>query len=93
MPGHHTRMQRYSRPGDALHVGHRGAAIDIRAVPSFFADHAEDAERRWMTLNSSRDRRACDQRAVVIKRELLVCDGDDDLEWTLSSVLWRNLLR
>jgi len=42
-----------------------------------------------MTLNSSRDRRTCDQRAIVIKRKLLVCDGDDDLEWTLWSVLRR----
>ena len=46
-----------------------------------------------MTLNSSRYRRACDRRAIVIKRDLLVCDGDDDLEWTLRSVLRLSLLR
>ena len=46
-----------------------------------------------MTLNSGRDRRACDQRAIVIKRELLVRDGDDDLEWPLRRVLRSSLLR
>jgi hypothetical protein len=46
-----------------------------------------------MTLNSGRYRRARDQRAIVIKRDLLVCGGDDDLEWALRSVLRLSLLR
>jgi hypothetical protein len=46
-----------------------------------------------MTLNSGRYRRARDQRAIVIKRELLVRDGNDDLEWPLRRGLRSGLLR
>src|SRR3954463_13150632 len=80
MPGHDTGMQRYSRPGEALHIGHRGIAVEIGAVPSVFADDAEDAERGRMTTHAGRNRRACDQRTVVINCDPLVCDRDDDLE-------------
>src|SRR4029077_14577079 len=56
-----------------------------------------------MTLNSGRYRRACNQRPIVIERDPLVCDGDDDLEralqrvllrqFSLRCVLWFSLLR
>jgi hypothetical protein len=46
-----------------------------------------------MTLNSGRYRRACDQRAIIIKQDLLVCDGDDDLQCALRSVLRCRFLR
>src|ERR1700748_1536622 len=93
MPGHHTGMQRDPRPGDALHVGHGGVAIDIGAVPTWFADHAEHAERRRMPLLSRGHRRACDQGPVVKEREPLVRDRDDDLEWALRSILGPSALR
>ena len=86
-------MQRYPRPGDALHVGHGSSAINIRAVPSLFADHAEYAKRRRMTRNSRGHRRACHQRPIVIKRDPLVCDRDDDLERALRSVPGLSFLR
>src|SRR5262249_19250658 len=47
-----TRVQRYPRPGDALHIWHRGAAVEIRSVPSLFADDAEYAKRRRMTSDT-----------------------------------------
>ena len=46
-----------------------------------------------MTLNSRRYRRACDQRPIVIKRDPLVSDRDDDLERALRSVLGLSFLR
>jgi len=46
-----------------------------------------------MTLNSRGHRRACDQRPIVIKRDPLVCDRDDDLERTLLCVLRLSVLR
>jgi hypothetical protein len=62
-------------------------------MPSLLADHAEYAEGRRMTLNSRRYRRACDQRPIVIKRDPLVSDRDDDLEGALRRVLELSLLR
>src|ERR1041385_1236188 len=81
-----ARMQRYTRPGDALHVGHGCRAINVRAMPFLLADHTEDAERRWMTLNAGRYRRPCDQCPIFVKRDTLIRDRDDDLERTLRSV-------
>src|ERR1700720_707886 len=46
-----------------------------------------------MTLNSRGHRRACDQRPIVIKRDPLTCDRDDDLERTLRSLLRLGVLR
>src|SRR6267142_7160636 len=40
-----------------------------------------------MTLSSRGHRRACDQFSIVIKRDSLVCDRDDDLERALRSVI------
>ena len=33
-----------------------------------------------MTRHAGRNRRACDQRTIVINRDSLICDRDDDLE-------------
>src|SRR5450755_290310 len=46
-----------------------------------------------MTLNSRGYRRACDQRPIVIKRDPLVCDRDDNLERAFRSVLGLSVLR
>src|SRR5258707_3621970 len=46
-----------------------------------------------MMRNSRGHRRACDQRPIVIKRDPLVCDRDDDLERALRSVLGLSILR
>ncbi len=43
-----ARMQRDAGPGDALHVRHRGVAIEIGAMPDLFADDAEYAGGRWV---------------------------------------------
>src|SRR5262245_36676919 len=72
-------MQRDPRPGDALHIGHGGSAINIRTMPFFLTDDAEYAERRWMTGNSRRYGRACDQCPIVIKRDPLISYRDNDL--------------
>jgi hypothetical protein len=62
-------------------------------MPSLLADDAEYAERCRMVLNSRRDRRARDQGTIVIKRDPLVGDRDDDLERTLRGILNLTLLR
>src|SRR5712691_10297266 len=62
-------------------------------MPFFLTDYAEYAERRWMTFNSRRYGRACDQCPTVIKRDPLVRDRDNDLERALRSVLELSLLR
>ena len=46
-----------------------------------------------MTLNSRGYRGACDQRPIVIKRDPLVCDRDDDLERAIRSILGLIFLR
>jgi len=46
-----------------------------------------------MTLNSRGNRRACDQCPIVINRDPLVCDRDDDLERALRSVPGLSFLR
>ena len=79
-------MQRDPRPGDALHVGHGRAAVDVLAMPSALADDAEHAERRRMIPDPRRYGRTCDQRPAVIKRDPLVRDRDDEEEWPLCGV-------
>ena len=85
MPGRHPHAAR-SGPGDALHVGHRGGAIEIGAVPSILADDAEYAGGRRMIAGLPVD---AAERAisaiVVINRDLLVRDRDDDLQRALLS--------
>ena len=61
-------------------------------MPFFLADHTEDAERRWMALDAGRYRRLRDQRPIVVKRDALIRDRDDDLERTLRSILRLTLL-
>src|SRR6516165_4617478 len=56
-----------ARPGDALHVGHRRAAIDIGMVVAILLDDAEHAHRGGMTGHSGRYRRLGDLRAVAIE--------------------------
>src|ERR1700722_18139598 len=46
-----------------------------------------------MRLGSRGHRRACDQAAVVKKRDSLVCDRDDDQKRALRSILGPNALR
>src|SRR6476469_9988458 len=87
MTRHDACMQRYSRPGDALHVGHGRIAVNVRAMPSLLADHAEDAEGRWMMLDARRYRGACDQGSIFVKRQPLIRERDDDLERALRTFL------
>src|SRR5262245_5851362 len=62
-------------------------------MPFFLADDAEHAERRWMTRNSRRYGRACDQSPIVIKRDPLISYRDNDLERTLRRFLGLSVLR
>jgi hypothetical protein len=58
-------------------------------MKSALADDAEDAERRGMIPDPRRYGGARDQRAVVIKRDPLIRDRDDDEELSVCSVfLW-----
>jgi len=62
-------------------------------MPSLLTDYAEYAEGRWMTLDSRRYRRACDQSSTAIKRDPLVGDRYDDLERALQIILELSFLR
>src|SRR5207248_5150300 len=59
----------------------------IGAVPTWFADDAEYAERRGMARDARRHRRAGDQRAIVVDRDALIGDRNDDLERTVGRLL------
>ena len=75
-------MQGDTGPGDALHVRHWRAAVDIRCVPALFADHRKNAEGRRMSGHAGRDGSFCDRRHAVIDGETLLCDRHDDLHWS-----------
>jgi hypothetical protein len=45
-------MERDTRPGDPLHVGHGGCTVDIGAMPEFFANDAKYAHGRGVALHS-----------------------------------------
>src|SRR5215475_12870396 len=62
-------------------------------MPFLFTEHAEDAERCWMTLDACRYRRTCNQSSVLVERDPLIRDRDNDLERAPWSVFRLRLLR
>src|SRR5262249_16093198 len=60
--------------GDALHVGHRRIAVDVRAMKDLLLDDAEDAERRWMARHASGDGSVRNMDAIAVQVELLLID-------------------
>src|SRR6476469_5711090 len=87
MSRHDTCVQCDPRPGNALHIGHGSAAIDIGTVPTLLFEYVENANRCRMTLGPGGYRRARNQRAILIQRHPLVGDRDDDLQ----RIGWRRL--
>ena len=84
-------MQRDARPGDALHEGHRRIAVDIGAVEDLFLDDAEDAQRGRQAGHAGGDRGVRDVRAVAVEMQLLLIDGNEDLQRTLRNIAERFL--
>ena len=80
MPRHDALMHRDAGPGDALHVGHRRAAVEIGLVVDALFQDAEHALRRRMTGHAGRDLRMRDRHAAGIERQLLLLDRDDDVQ-------------
>ena len=76
-------MQGNARPGDALHEGHRCAAIDVGTMKFLFLDDAENAHRRWMIGHAGRNRTLGKQAIGVVKAQLLLRDGDRNDERAL----------
>src|SRR5215475_12110933 len=70
-------MQRDAGPGDALHVGHRRAAVDVGGVPSLAADDGEDPRRRAMARHARRDLGTGDKATAVVDGDVLVGEGED----------------
>ncbi len=71
-------VQRNARPGDALHVRHRCAAVDVGAVHLVLLDDAEHAHRGRMTLHARRYRALGEQAVGVVDADLLLIDRDGD---------------
>ena len=71
-------VHRDARPGDALHVRHRRAAIDIGVVHLCLLDDAEHAHRRRMAVHAGRDRGFREQSVGVVDPNLLLLDRDRD---------------
>ena len=76
-------VQRNARPGDALHVRHRCAAVDVGAVHLVLLDDAEHAHRGRMTLHARRHRALGEQAVGVVDADLLLLDRDRDDQWPL----------
>ena len=72
----HTGVQGDARPGEALHVRHRRAAIDVGAVHLVLLNDAEHAHRGRMPLHSCRDRAFGEQTVAVVDAHLLLLDRD-----------------
>ena len=79
-----TLMQ--GRPGDALHIRHRRAAVDVGFVVALPADDAEDAHRGGMARYAGRDRRVRYVLPVAVEVQLLLVDGNDDLQRTRGNI-------
>ncbi len=80
-------MERNAGPSDALHIGHRGAAIDIRFVPFSLGNYGKYAGWRGMRRHSGRNRRTCDKAASAIEGNLLASDRYYDLERAVRLLL------
>src|SRR6516164_9780844 len=65
MSGQLAFMQCHPRPGDALHVRHWRAAVDVGMMITVFLDYAEDAHRRGMASHPRRHRSLRDLHAVA----------------------------
>ena len=77
IPGQRPAVQRDAVPGDAMHVGHPGIVIHVRAVVDFLLDDGEDAGRRLAALDAGRDRRAQNPAVGVVESDLLGLDRHD----------------
>ena len=75
---HHALVHGDTRPGDALHVRHRRAAVDVRMMVAVLLDHAEDAHRRGVPRHAGRDRTRHDRRSVIIDGDVLAADRNHD---------------
>src|SRR5262249_18953709 len=73
-------VQRDAGPSDALHIGHRRIAVEVGAVIAVFLDHAEDARGCCIAAHARRHWTLCDANAVVVKRDTLTPDRNDDLQ-------------
>ena len=91
--GDDARMQSDARHGEPLHVGHRGAAVDVGEVILLLVDDAEDAGRRGKTAGAGGDARLLDQAVLVEQAQRLAIDGDDDLQRPLRLAGGRHGLR
>src|SRR6516164_7500745 len=78
-----ARMHGDTGPGDALHVGHRRATVDVRMMEFVLLDDAENAHRRRMAGHTGGNW-CCGKEAVgVVDLDLLPADRHRDDEWSL----------
>src|SRR5580692_2027681 len=82
-------MERYARPGDALHERHRRAAVDIGPVKDLLLDDVKDTERSRQAWHASRHRRIGDVLAVAVDMQLLLIDRNDDFNWPFRDIAER----
>jgi hypothetical protein len=70
-------VQRDTRPGEALHVGHPGIVIQVRVVVRVFLENAEDAGGRLAPLLTARHRRPHDPTIGVVYGDPLAAQRND----------------
>src|SRR6516225_6626748 len=78
--GQDALMKGHTRPGDALHVRHRRAAVEVGMVIAVLLNHAEHTHRRRMTGHAGRNRALRDAHSVAVERDFLRADVDGNLQ-------------
>lgn len=73
-------VQRDARPGQALHVGHRGVGVEVGLVVSALLHDGEDALRGLMARLAGRDRRRTDQAGARIDMGFLLVERHDHVQ-------------
>src|SRR5215475_1558663 len=98
MSGQHAFMQCHPRPGDALHVGHWRAAVDVGMIISVLLDHAEDTHRRG--TGTPVDTGPCATRTPLLNRvtfcvliDTTSCSGPFGISPTPASFLGSDFSR
>jgi len=73
-----TGVKRGAGPGNPVHPGHRGPAIDVGVVVSLLLEDAEDAQLGSVARHSRRYARGRDERHAPINVDLLLAQGNDE---------------
>ena len=82
--GQDAGMHCDTRPGDALHKGHRRAAVDVGVMHFVLLDDAEHPHRGCMTLHARGHRTFREESVGVVDPDILLIDRDRDDQRSLG---------